>query len=934
MAKTAASPPLVADPMLDWTPLHPAVERELQLGSDGRRHLAQLRHPNYPFCGRVSATHPDADLFALALSYLQRLATLAVVADDPAGVGSGHMVDARPGFAALLAVLRRPAVGVPCVHWLDLAWGGGVDDARRCARSSFWVERQQAERRLDRSAVLLAGWQWRAEAGGRQSALGGGAGLRVVVQVAAEAGDDGCCAARITSISLAGLPWPADLSMPDASVQRLRAGFAGSSFAAFQQSLAVEIARTLGLQANELIIERFTPGVAEATDAAANISFALAGTAVQGRGEAARVVTWQGVLPDHGAGFQPHGTLQRLRSHAARPPGLTVLHDDPGSCGPAVSQRERRPTRPDPVLNAFRAPSHRLPPNLPQSAAAVPIKRLANPFVQVMCSPLVLPGCPASAVQTVDAQAWDLRSDELAAVQAYLRGQELMARLSACGLQPQAYFRLAALPLVMRHHAAVRGAADGDAVNAETRPLPQAADAGFGLLLPGQRPLELRFAAASLSHRQRDAAPQADGRWRVRHLGLAADPRWAWHEFGHVIAFAATGEIEFRFAHSVGDALAAVIADPDSQLADDAAGQRRNEHPMRFVTFSWVTLGRRHDRPALRGWCWCGQRNRRRLQPSVQSLAYTGYFAEQLLSSSLFRLYRAIGGDSADAADRDLRHSAAHYTVYLILRATALLGPATVVPAQSVDQFVTALIDADIGSADWDGVADWPEAGVPPATGAAGPPAPRPRRGGMVHKVIRWAFEQQGLYATTDPGAIAEGPGQPPLVDVFIPGPGARSNGDYAPLSLAWIRLDSPADWHADSDAIRLEAGLLRVQVGNRGLAPATGLVLTVWLALLPAAGAQLQWLGPLLKPAADIGPGGRATLALDTARAGLQPPCAAAPWLVLAMVSARGDLANADAQAGLCCAITASAMPPVDLALLTDLVANDNNAGLRLLCG
>ena len=70
-------------------------------------------------------------------------------------------------------------------------------------------------------------------------------------------------------------------------------------------------------------------------------------------------------------------------------------------------------------------------------------------------------------------------------------------------------------------------------------------------------------------------------------LGLAADVRFVWHEFCHVLILAATGSTEFDFAHSAGDALAAIMGDPSSKLPVHWRG----------VTFPFVQLAlRRHDR--------------------------------------------------------------------------------------------------------------------------------------------------------------------------------------------------------------------------------------------------------------------------------------------------------------------------------------------------
>ena len=154
------------------------------------------------------------------------------------------------------------------------------------------------------------------------------------------------------------------------------------------------------------------------------------------------------------------------------------------------------------------------------------------------------------------------------------------------------------------------------------------------------------------------------------------------------------------------------------------------------------------------------------------------YWSEQILSSSLFRLYRCIGGDTTMVAlprtpDSHARRSASHYCVYLIMRAIQILGTSLVVPANDPDQFVSALIDADMNTASSTprGTLPFPALFPPDAAYASGAPYTFDRIGGCVHKVIRWAFEAQGLYNPF--GKITNAPGTPPPVDVYINGPSA-----------------------------------------------------------------------------------------------------------------------------------------------------------------
>jgi len=78
------------------------------------------------------------------------------------------------------------------------------------------------------------------------------------------------------------------------------------------------------------------------------------------------------------------------------------------------------------------------------------------------------------------------------------------------------------------------------------------------------------------------------------------------------------------------------------------------------VTFPWVdgVIGRRHDRDVTAGWAWGG------------IFDGGGYYSEQILCTTHFRLYRSIGGDAAEFATKQF---AVRYVAYLILRAIGSL---------------------------------------------------------------------------------------------------------------------------------------------------------------------------------------------------------------------------------------------------------------------
>ena len=171
-----------------------------------------------------------------------------------------------------------------------------------------------------------------------------------------------------------------------------------------------------------------------------------------------------------------------------------------------------------------------------------------------------------------------------------------------------------------------------------------------------------------------------------------------------------------------------------------------------------------------------------------------------------------------------VRQRAADYTAYLIMRAIAWLGPITHVTAETPDQFVSALIDADVAT-------------------LQGPPTPPHRRhapalprrvGGCAHKVVRWAFEAQGLYATTDPDTVVNAPGLAPEVDVFIDDRRKEHDPAHEPGAYTPVPLGGPF-WHATDEAVHIDRkGNLTVSVGNRGRKPASKVVVETWYARRP----------------------------------------------------------------------------------------------------
>jgi hypothetical protein len=326
-----------------------------------------------------------------------------------------------------------------------------------------------------------------------------------------------------------------------------------------------------------------------------------------------------------------------------------------------------------------------------------------------------------------------------------------------------------------------------------------------------------------------------------------------------------------------------------------------------------------------------------------------GYWTEQILSSSLFRLYRAIGGDTKavgtqNQPDQFARESASHYSVYLIMRGIQILPTSTTVLANEPDQIVSALIDADIATSSWD--INWDVTFPPPPYSTKS--FSFHRIGGCVHKVIRWAFEVQGLYAVA--GTITNAPGLPPPVDLYILdrrplsevspyGDIAYGPGSYNPVSLDWDLQQSGSDaapplWQADQSAIVVSGSDIYVKVGNRGSQQATNVEVTVWWHAWPSGSGSTppKWNDPGSTPWEKCIPSLDPATTIDAGALPVEfdftftPPSSGTRYLVLAIATCGDDAANTDTTTSLPC----SQLPTA----LIDLVPNDNNLGLIVVGG
>jgi hypothetical protein len=295
-----------------------------------------------------------------------------------------------------------------------------------------------------------------------------------------------------------------------------------------------------------------------------------------------------------------------------------------------------------------------------------------------------------------------------------------------------------------------------------------------------------------------------------------------------------------------------------------------------------------------------------------------------------------MGGDTDDLAappvpDRIQRRRASHYTLYLIMQAMQLMGDVRIQATSTPAKFVHWLRQADrlkgVWSVVWDNVPSH---------------VPFLRVGGTMGKVIRWAFEAQGLYA------VGNGPGLPEKVDIYIqdlrPSTDLRMHdqtdygpGSYVPVSLHWQDTTEEAPrWQAHPETgIKFPDanGDVEVRVGNRGDQPAANVQVSAWAAAWPAnvnpppdwsatsgAWRQCTLVGPATQAIAGKTPPAQAF----TFHLPANPPLAPGRYILFAQATCPADRPNTDPALLLAC----STQPTP----LVDLVANDNNLGLLVI--
>jgi len=357
-------------------------------------------------------------------------------------------------------------------------------------------------------------------------------------------------------------------------------------------------------------------------------------------------------------------------------------------------------------------------------------------------------------------------------------------------------------------------------------------------------------------------------------ISIAVDWRVSCHEFVHGMLFDRIHSGFLGFAHNGGDGFGAIFMDPASKAPD------------RFLTFPWVPLLasasdpshlRRHDRDVTQGWAWGGSQDDH------------AYRSEQILSTTLFRIYRSTGGDSAYLDKRTL---ASRFVMLVMTRAMASLPLSSTTPITAAS-YATTLINADAGlSTPWEATVSGEQVSVP---------------GGAIGKIIRWSFEEQGLYQSPGAPTPISTRGAPPAVDVYI---NDSTNGEYQYQEDFWDNTNiwnllSPKAATSPSDhetPVVGQTNYAYVDIGNRGTEAATDVVVSGYHCR-PSAGLLWPDDWQAMTTASITVPGTIAPGATTIVGPFEWMPSEIGHECMMMSVSTAGDLSNADSASGLPCA-------------------------------
>ena len=872
-----------------WNPARYGAWNSRQV-TDGEPTALSLRHPMSPFVRSVDNSSPslfESSLQNLAHEYLTKLQELGEIDDLPQ-----QWLDAL-----------GPGKDDPTFGWMPIGWPPKDETGHDAGNPhvSFQIVRNTSEgTEPDRTVVLLASERLNGKF------IGSGFGLSAVLNLRPRTeGLD----AQLVGVSasfygpgtrgLGTVDWDIVRRKPADLLELLHSEEVKGDIASMLglSSISVRGARLFWIGGeDEWKVERRGTGRGfSSSGAAINYSFLVVGTPEKAGKVLSRVMLQANAVGD-----------------------ARVFPIDPASQITNEDYSESRPSRSDDELDYYRTTVS----GLPGYPDPLVLKSGLREWVRVIkCPGFVLADQGAGnddpkSVNLPGGAEPPVHSDDFSALSAFYNVSQVFKRLATYGMDPFDYFRFAKLPLKLAYRSGMQAGSgkSGQTINACVQVDGWPVDF-TGPTPVGQRPdMEMHLALADMSRRERKPW-NGTARSPAEPIGIAADDRWIWHEIGHVLLVAAVGELELRFAHSAGDALAAIALDPESQL------WRKGTY-WRGMTFPWVFTPRRHDRSVRDGWSWGGTMHSALARvPDLTAPRRKAYLSEQILSSSLFRLYRVLGGDTME--DVNTRHAASHYCVFLIMKALQLLGtPPAVILKNDPDQLVRELILADVGTSLFS---------VPAADGMTY----YQRIGGCAQKVIHWAFEAQGLYAPA--GTITNAPGLPPPVDVYIAnGRGSELTengtveygpGSYAPVSLHWDPDQAggdPLPWQATRDAITVQASGISVVVGNRGSEKATDVTVAVWWHEWPINTPPPAWNDPGWNPC-NL-PTGAAQDIETHAEAVFGPfefaPASGQRFIAVAKASCLADGAYIDVP-GLAC----SYMPT----RLVDLVSGDNNMGLRV---
>ncbi len=413
-------------------------------------------------------------------------------------------------------------------------------------------------------------------------------------------------------------------------------------------------------------------------------------------------------------------------------------------------------------------------PNLNAPVAGTQNLRGSFAVVQDVTSPTVAPPTNPSGT---DFDSYNVRSDNFAAVNAYYHTDRFFAMVESLGFTISSYFNNTTFPVPVDHRG--RGFAPGTTTHTGTGNDINAHCVGNG--------------TNGIAHCCYQLDDTTD---TTNPMGIAADWRVHLHELGgHGILYEHVGTANFGFAHSAGDSFAMIVSDPDSNAPD------------RSLLAPFVPLiVRRSDRP-VGTWAWGG----------LNDLG--GYSSEQILSTTLFRIYRSVGGDSSSL---NRRKFASEIMTYLMLRTISTFTPGTN-PGNAL-AFCNAMMATDL--------LNWTSKGI---------------FGGAYNKVVRWSFEKQGLFQPAGAPTTVTSEGVPPAVDVYIEDGRA---GEYQFQQVHW---NCQTIWNnngtifstSHEEPILGANNKAYVKLKNRGTQTATGISVR---AFHSKPGAGLSWPGDFIE--------------------------------------------------------------------------------------